>query len=58
MENLKNMLSLMAFGKHYNELLLSDQECVDQRADDLYEKFDGQISDPMHVITRARFEGI
>ena len=52
------MLSLMAFGKHYNELLLSDQECVDQRADDLYEKFDGQISDPMHVITRARFEGI
>ena len=58
MENLKNMLSLMAFGKRYNELLLSDQKCIDQRAGDLYEKFDGQISDPMHVITRARFEGI
>ncbi len=58
MENLKNMLSLMAFGERYNQLVLSDQEWVDQRADDLYEKFDGQISNPMHVITRARFEGI
>jgi len=57
-EILKNMLSVMAFGKRYNQLEMEDQECVDQRADDLYEKFDGQISDPMHVITRARFEGI
>ena len=58
MEILKNMLSVMAFGMHYNQLEMEDQECVDQRADDLYEKFDGQISDPMHVITRAGFEGI
>lgn len=58
MEDLKNMLSLMTFGNHYNQLETEDQECVDQRANDLYEKFDGQISDPWHVITRASFEGI
>mgnify|MGYP006226422495 CR=1 FL=1 len=58
MEDLKNVLSLITFGNHYSKLEMEDKECVDQRADDLYEKFDGQISNPWHVITRARFEGI
>jgi len=58
MEDLKNILSITTFGMRYNELETENKECVDQRADDLYEKFDGQISDPWHVITRAAFEGI
>lgn len=58
MEELKNALSITGFGKHYNQLELEDQECVDQRANDLWEKFEGQIHDTWHVITRARFEGI
>ena len=58
MEDLKNVLSLMTFGNHYKKLEIEDKEYVDQRANDLYEKFDGQISNPWHVITKASFEGI
>jgi len=58
MEELKNALSMTTFGMHYNQLEMEDQECVDQRANDLCEKFEGKIHNTWHVITRAGFEGI
>ena len=57
MEELRNMLAIMASGHRYNELTEEDQDYIRSKADYLYKVFDGQISDTRHVITYAKFKG-
>jgi hypothetical protein len=57
MEDLRNMLAIMASGYRYNELTADGQEYVQSKANYLYNKFDGRISDVHHVITYAKFKG-
>jgi hypothetical protein len=57
MEDLRNMLAIIASGYRYDELTADGKEYINSKANYLFDKFDGQISDPHHVITYANFKG-
>jgi len=57
MENLKNILAIIVSGYRYEELTEEGQEYVNEKANYLYDKFDGQVSNAHHVITYAQFKG-
>ena len=57
MEELRNMLAVIAVGRRYDELDGSTQEYIIWKANYLRDRFDGQISDTHHVITYAAFKG-
>lgn len=57
MENLRNMLAIIASGHRYDELTADDQEYITSKANYLFDKFDGETSDLHHLITYAQFKG-